>query len=171
MDKIFNNEIKLIVSEIDGVLTDGLFTEDEIGNTLYKKFNVKDLAAINEIKKYCKVVFLSDDQKINYNMCNRRHIPFYWGKGEKGKVKALREIMLRYSATPDEVIYIGSKITDRSCMQMIPHSFCPDDVGEYLRSLAWGHFLTISGEGIFVELLDLLLKHKCNDKNLDQCKL
>ena len=159
MEKIFKNDIKLIVSEIDGVITDGLFAEDELGNTLYKRYNVKDFAAINELKKYCKVVFLCDDNKINYHMCHRRNIPFYWGKGEKGKVRELGEVMRRYFVTPDEVIYIGSKITDKSCMKMIPHSFCPDDAGKYLKDIAWAEFITMSGEGIFVELLDILRCH------------
>lgn len=169
-EKLFKTNVKLIVSEIDGVLTDGLFAEDELGNRLYKRYNVKDFAAINEIKKYCKVVFLCDDNRINYNMCQRRNLPFYWGKNERGKTEALREILRRYSITPEEVLYIGSKVTDRACMRMIPYSFCPDDAGDFVRRLAWGHFLTMSGEGVFVELLDILLKHRCYDENFNNCK-
>ena len=156
MEMIFGNEIKLIVSEIDGVLTDGTYAEDEIGNTLYKVFNQKDFSAINDLKKYYKLAFLCDDNKINYNMCQRKNIPFYWGRGEKGKYTILSDILRRYGATPDETIYIGSKISDRKCMRLIPYSMCPDDAGEYLRSIAWAPFIAAGGKGIFTELLDLL---------------
>lgn len=156
MNKIFNKPIKLIVSEIDGVITDGTYAEDELGNTLYKFFNQKDFFAINELKKYYKIVFLCDDNKINYNMCQHKNLPFYWGKGEKGKHSTLLEILRRYGVTPDETIYIGSKISDRRCMQTIPCSMCPEDSGKYLSDIAWATFITAGGDGIFVELLDLL---------------
>ena len=156
MEQIFERPIKLIVSEIDGVLTDGTYAEDEIGNTLYKVFNHKDWSAINEIKKYYKVVFLCDDNKINYNICHRRNLPFYWGKGENGKYKLLPDILRRYEATPDQTIYIGSKMSDRQCLQMIPYSMCPDDAGAYMRNIVWAPFIASGGHGIFTELFDLL---------------
>jgi len=164
MEKIFERPIKLIISEIDGVLTDGSYAEDEIGNTLYKFFNQKDFFAINELKKYYKLAFLCDDNKVNYNMCQRKNLPFYWGKGEKGKHTMLLEILRRYSVTPDETIYIGSKISDRRCMQTIPCSMCPDGSGKYLTSIAWTSLTTQGGGGVFVELLDLL---QYDIKNID----
>lgn len=154
--EIFERSIKLIISEIDGVLTDGTFAEDEIGNTLYKQFNQKDFSAINGLKKYYKVVFLSDDNKINYNICQRKNLPFYWGKGADGKFKALSEILRRYDCTPDDAIYIGAKLSDKKCLQTIPYSMCPDDAGIYLKMMVWAPFLTVGGAGVFVELFDML---------------
>lgn len=152
----FERKVKLIISEIDGVLTSGSYAEDELGNTLYKVFNQKDFSAINELKKYYKIVFLSDDNKINYNMCQRKNLPFYWGKGGGGKYALLPDILRRYSSIPDETIYIGSKLSDKKCLQMIPYSMCPDDAGLYLRSLVWAPLVSVGGAGVFVELLDLL---------------
>jgi len=148
--------IKLIVSEIDGVITDGTWAEDEIGNVVYKVYNTKDFGAINVIKKKFKFAFLSDDNHINYNMCRRRNIPFYWGKNEKEKYARLVEIMHRYSCTPDQTIYIGAKMTDRRCLQMIPKSLCPDDAGEYIKKKCFANFIKKGGEGILLELLDIL---------------
>ena len=156
MEMIFERPIKLIVAEIDGVLTNGTYAEDEIGNVLYKTFNQKDFSAINELKKYYKIVFLCDDNKINYNMCQRKNIPFYWGKGEKGKYTLLSDILRRYGVTPDETIYIGSKISDRKCLRLIPYSMYPDDAGDFIESIAWAPFKTEGGKGIFTELLSLL---------------
>lgn len=154
MDEI--RQIKLIVSEIDGVITDGAYPEDEIGNVLYKVYQSKDFAAINEIKKDYKFVFLSSDNRINYNMCKRRNIPFYWGKNEKEKYQKLIEIMHRYNCNPDEIVYIGSKINDRKCCQFIPKSFCPADAGTILHDICWAEFIKKGGKGIMVELLHLL---------------
>jgi 3-deoxy-D-manno-octulosonate 8-phosphate phosphatase KdsC-like HAD superfamily phosphatase len=152
----FGKTARLIVSEIDNVLTSGNITIDEIGNILYKTFNSKDFEAINELKKYFTVVFLSADNKINYNLCRRKSYPFYWGKNEGEKYNRLIEILKRYSCTPDEVIYIGSKISDRKCIQLIPESLCPDDADEYLKNICFASFIKNSGTGIFSELLFLL---------------
>ena len=149
-------QIKLIVSEIDGVITDGAYPEDEIGNVLYKVYQSKDFAAINEIKKDYKFVFLSSDNRINYNMCRRKNLPFYWGKNTEEKYNKFIEILRRYNCTPDEVVFIASKLSDIKCCQLIPKSLCPADAGEYLISKCWTEFKTDGGKGIFVELLYLL---------------
>jgi len=162
MTETGKKEIKLIVSEIDGVITDGKCAEDEIGNVLYKVFQNKDFAALNEIKKSFKFVFMSDDNRVSYNLCRRRNIPFYWARSEQEKYSTLIEIMRRYECTPDEVLYIGSKISDVKCCRLIPRSFCPDDAGQYLKEVCWASFLSAGGCGILVELLYLL---KIESKN------
>ena len=159
------NNIKLIISEVDGVITTGERPEDELGHVFYKVYQSKDFSAINELKKNFKFVFLSDDNHINYNMCKRRNIPFFWAKNEKEKCAKLGEILRRYSCTPDETIYIGSKISDRKCCQMIPKSFCPDDAGHYLKEICWAEFTTKGSCGIFPELLFLLKNSIKKDKN------
>lgn len=148
--------VKLIVSEIDGIITDYNFVEDEIGNVLYKKFNTADLDAINELKKVYTFVFMSSDNRINYNFCRRRNIPFYWARNEEEKYNTLVQIMHRYNCTPDSTLYIGSKISDRKCLRMIPLSVVPSNAGGYLRSLVPTVFENKSGHGIILELLDLL---------------
>ena len=151
--------IKLIVSEVDGVITDGTCPEDELGHVLYKVYQSKDFSAINSLKKNFKFVFLSDDNHVNYNMCKRKNIPFFWARNEKEKCSKLGEILRRYSCTPDETVYVGSKISDVRCCQMIPKSFCPDDAGHYLKEICWAEFITKGGDGIMPELFYLLTKN------------
>jgi len=149
--------IKLIVSEVDGVLTDGTYAEDEIGHVLYKKFNSKDFAAIKRLRSDgYTVVFLSEDNNISYNMFRRKNIPFYWAKNHKEKYEKLVEILRRYNCTPDNVIYISSKVSDEKCINLIPKSLCPDDAGLYLKSICWAEFTTGGGKGIMPELFYLL---------------
>lgn len=152
----FRKDVKLIVSEVDGVITDGMRAEDEMGHVLYKHYNVRDFEALNELKKDFKFVFLSDDNAISYNMCRRKNIPFYWAPTEDEKYESLVKILRRYECTPDQTIYIASKISDRKCVRLIPKSMCPDDAGMFLREICFTSFVTRGGQGIMVELLDLL---------------
>jgi len=156
----FGRDKKIIISEVDGVITDGKRAEDELGHVLYKVYQSKDFSAINELKKNFKFVFLSDDNHINYNMCKRKNIAFYWGRNEDEKYSHLGDILRRYSCTPDEAIYIGSKISDRKCCRTVPISFCPGDAGNYLKEICWAEFIANGGEGILVELLYLLKNAK-----------
>lgn len=138
------NNIKLIVSEIDGVLTTGSDPVDELGNTVFKHFYMADFEAINKLKEKCTFVFLSSDNTINYNLCRRKNIPFYWAKSDKGGI--LSSILMRYNVTAEDTLYIGSKISDIPCMRMIPVSFCTDD------TLGFKSFDIIPGKGILTEL-------------------
>lgn len=151
------DNVKLIVSEVDGVVTDGRFTEDEIGNVLYKTYNYKDFDSVNKIKSLGYIfVFMSDDNRINYNMCNRRNIPFYWARNEDKKFEALGNIFRRYGITPDQSIYVPSKISDVKCIQTIPRSVCPADVVGFVRNMCMSEFVKNGGEGVLADLLDLL---------------
>ena len=57
--------IKLIVSEIDGVITSGVSQIDNVGITLFKDFYLGDFEAINKLKSTFQFVFLSADNNVN----------------------------------------------------------------------------------------------------------
>lgn len=140
------NKIKLVVSEIDGIITVGNQPIDELGNTPFKNFYMPDFEAVNKIKAVCPFVFLSSDNSVSYNLCRSKNTPFYWAP--KDKRKTLLEIMRRYNVTADDTIYVGSKISDISCMQMIPNSFCVGDFETYGPTALTSY----PGEGVLTEL-------------------
>ena len=143
-------KIKLIVSEIDGIITDGTMFIDELGNIPYKNFCMEDFDSINKLKKECNFVFLSDDNRISYNDCRRRNIPFYWSK-QKNKRDILLDIMRRYNVSPEETIYLGSKASDIECMKLVPLSFCPKSSSKLLASIG-SKLETSPGKGVITEL-------------------
>ena len=117
--------IEIIISEVDGILNTGLVPIDELGNTPFKFFYNKDFEAINLLKKYFKVVFISADNKINYNMFRNKNIPFY--HEPKNKKQALLQALKRYSLSPDQALYIGNTYSDIECMRQVPLSACTED--------------------------------------------
>jgi len=147
---------KLIVSEVDGILTSGHIYVDELGNIPFKMFNTKDFEAINLLKKYFKIIFLSSDNKINYNFFRRLNIPFFYNN--KNKKSELIQILNKYQVTPEEIIYIGSTYSDVLCMQMIPLSFCPEMSVYEVMNLASMVISICGGDGVFIEIYNLLKK-------------
>lgn len=154
---VFNewrNKIKIIVSEIDGIVTEDLLHIDELGNVPFKKFYRKDFEAINELRKTFTFVFLSSDNSVSYHLCRRKNIPFY--HTAKDKKEGLIKIMQRYSVTPDEIIYIGNSFSDLKCIQMIPFSLCPADAINGVKTVSYHVLDSYSGEGVLCEVCDLL---------------
>jgi len=147
-------KIEVIVSEVDGILTKGDFIIDELGNVPLKTFYFKDFEAINLLKKYFKVVFLSSDNAISYNMFRRKNIPFYYDpKDKKGR---LADIMKRYSVTPEQVMFVGYSYSDLECMRMIPMSVCPEDAVTDIINASASVLPKFSGEGVFCSIYDFL---------------
>lgn len=146
-------KIKLIISESDGILTDGTIPVDELCNIPFKNFYNLDFEVINVLKKYFKVVFISKYQEINYNFFRKKNIPFYWA--DKSKEAVLRKIISRYSVTLDEVLYIGSSYNDLNLIKSVPFSVCPRDALVEIKENSL-QLKAKSGKGVFCELYELL---------------
>ena len=148
------SKLKVIISEVDGVLTTGEYPIDELGNVPFKNFNFRDFEAINELKKYFKIIFVSADNRISYNMFRRRNIPFYYDAKDK-KTEVLK-ILKRYNITPDEAMYIGNTFSDLRCMELIPFSVCTEDSISDVKNLAVTVLPAFGGMEVFCALYDLL---------------
>ena len=147
-------DIQIIVSEVDGILNTGLFPVDELGNVPFKFFYNKDFEAINLLKKCFKMVFISTDNKINFNMFRNKNIPFY--HEPKNKQQALLAALKRYSLTPDQAIYIGSSYSDIECMRQVPMSMCTEDAVPEIKSIASYKLPVYGGDGVLCTLYELL---------------
>ena len=75
-------KIKLLILDVDGVLTDGTKIYNENHSPIYKKFRCKDFTAIKRfVAAGIKVVMLSGDNW-NKEMAQQRNIPFYCTRGK-----------------------------------------------------------------------------------------
>jgi len=147
-------KIKVIISEIDGVVTEDLQPIDELVNTPFKMYNMKDFEAVNELRKHFKFVFISSDMNVNYNFCRKKNIPFF---NRKTKMESVLEVMKRYTVTPEEVIYIGCKYSDIECMKLIPNSACPADSPSMVSSLASYIVPVYGGAGVLCDVYEMLI--------------
>lgn len=150
----WSEKIKVIVSEVDGVITDHISCIDELGNVPFKCYYMKDFEFINELKKTFTFVFLSSDNAVSYHLCRRKNIPFYYAP--KDKKGTLIKIMRKYNITPEEVIYIGSSFSDLECIQMIPFSLCPVDAVNDAKTICYHVLDNYGGGGVLEDVYSLL---------------
>ena len=77
---------KLLIIDIDGVLTDGCKTYDLLGNVISKNFNDKDFTAIKRFKNNLNVCFLTADDRVNRNIASSRKVDFYYTRDLNVKI-------------------------------------------------------------------------------------
>jgi len=151
------DDILLIVSEIDGVITDGVCPIDYMNHTIFKSYYDKDFEIINELKQFFTFVFLADDQAVSYNVMRNRNIPTYFTSSKESKLSVLtNKIMPKYNMTPNNLLYIGNKLSDIPCMNLAEISLTPNDTFLRLRNIADSYLSTSPGKGVLCEVYELL---------------
>lgn len=147
--------IKIIISEMDGIVTENLTSVGEMGMVMFKQYYMKDFEAINKIKSKCNFVFLSSDSSINLSLCRKRNIPFYYA--ERSKTACFTQILRRYNLSPEEVLYVGCSYSDIGCMNMAEFSVCPEDAVLPVKRAATFTIPLFGGTGVICYINDVLI--------------
>jgi 3-deoxy-D-manno-octulosonate 8-phosphate phosphatase (KDO 8-P phosphatase) len=153
------NQIKLLILDIDGVLTDGTKVYDEQHNVLSKRFFCKDFTAIKRfIAAGIKVVMLSGDN-FNRTMAEKRNIDFYCSRNEDLSLDKSRFIEMfesTYSISRNHMAFVGDDYFDLSMFTSLPYTICPADAPVIIKNSAWLQLQSTGGTGVIVELYDIL---------------
>ena len=151
--------IKLVILDVDGVMTDGRKYYNENGMPFAKTYCDKDFTAIKRLRGAgVRVCILSGDEFVNKAMAKNRNIDFYSARG-KDKADFLPELSQTYGATTEEMVYIGDDLFDKSIMEIVGHPFCPADACRDLKNVCgYDNILTSKGGcNAVMELVDVLL--------------
>lgn len=157
--KIANN-IKLLILDVDGVLTDGSIILDNRGNE-YKSFHVRDGHGIKMLLRAGIVVALITGRKSKV-VERRAHELGIEEVYQKcfNKLAVYRTLAEKYSLSDKEVAYIGDDIVDVPVMKKVgmPVTVADADKGVKKYSL----FITKNGggRGAVREVTDLILTSK-----------
>ena len=151
---MYFKDVKIVVSEIDGIVTEHLSSIGEMNITMFKQYYMKDFDAINQIKSNCGFVFLSSDATINLSMCRKKNIPFYYA--ERNKKDVLIQILRRYAYTPENLLYIGCSYSDLDCMKLAEFSLCPEDAVSQVKNISDYVIPLYGGSGILCHVYDML---------------
>jgi 3-deoxy-D-manno-octulosonate 8-phosphate phosphatase (KDO 8-P phosphatase) len=147
---------KLLILDIDGVMTDGTKMYDTEGRVTHKSFYDHDFTAIKRfIMKGVYVCCLSGDQRVNSRMCKNRNIDYYHNKKGEDKSEYLEQICKDYNCTLEETAFVGDDIYDLETMSFVAYPFCPNDATKDVLDFCDenGYILqTQSGKGVVKEL-------------------
>lgn len=123
------SNIKLFISDVDGVLTDGGMYYSEKGDEL-KKFNTRDGMAFQLLREHGikTAIITSEDTKIVENRAKKLKINYcIQGKQNGGKLSATQKICEKLGISLLETAYIGDDINCKEVLENVGFAFCPAD--------------------------------------------
>ena len=158
--------VKLLLLDVDGVLTDGSITYSENGDEV-KTFNARDGFGINILRKIGVEVGIITARK---SLALERRIKdlslSHVYQGVRHKVRAYEEIIESMKITDSEVAYMGDDWLDLPLITRVGLSVAVADAMPEVRELA--DFVTEmgGGRGAVREVCDLIIKAQGQKESL-----
>lgn len=153
-------DIKLFLTDVDGVLTDAGMYYSESGDEL-KKFNTHDGMGLQILMKngIKTGIITSENTKIVENRAKKLKVDFlYQGKRDGGKLSAAKEICEKEGLTLKEVAYIGDDVNCFDLLSNVGLAACPADAVATIKSIPNIKILdTRGGEGAVREFIEYIL--------------
>lgn len=155
------SKIKLLISDVDGVLTDGGMYYSENGDE-FKKFNTRDGMAFQLLREHGirTAIITSEDTKMVERRAMKLRIDFLkQGKRNGGKLETAKEICRELGISLSEVVFVGDDVNDIELLEQVGFAFCPADAAEDVKSVCGIKVLpSKGGEGVLRDLWGMLSK-------------
>ena len=150
--------IKLLILDVDGVLTDGAIYLDNNGNEL-KSFNVRDGLGIKLAQKagLTVAIITGRESLVVENRARELGIrDLYQGVEDKGK--AYKNLLDKYKYTDDNVAFMGDDIIDLPVMTSVGLPAVPADADTMVMKYALFVSRKKGGQGAVREFIEFILK-------------
>jgi N-acetylneuraminate synthase len=152
------SHIKLLLTDCDGVLTDGGVYYGADGE-VQKKFNIRDGMGVERMRNLAGITTGIVTGELSPSVVKRAeklkitevHL------GSKDKPAVLREILDRLELKAEEVAFIGDDSNDAEVMKLVGMKFCPADALPFIKEIADYVTEAKGGEGCFREVAELLI--------------
>jgi len=152
--------IRLFLTDVDGVLTDGGILFDAAGIES-KRFHVRDGHGIKMLRRAGVEVGIITGRTSEVVAIRARELGIdIVRQGVKDKVAAWREILAGSGFLPAETAYAGDDIVDLPLLRVVGFSAAPSDAEPYVLDAV--HFVSSrpGGHGAVREIVEFLLRSR-----------
>lgn len=157
--------IKLFITDIDGVWTDGGMYYDNKGNE-WKKFNTSDSAGVLflSLLNIPTAIITGEDTEIVKRRANKLKIQYLF-MGVRDKVSVAEQLCNDLKITLKEVAYIGDDINDILLLRKVGLSATPLNAPDYIKSQVDWVIPVNGGDGVFRAFAEkwLLRENRLNE--------
>ena len=152
-------KIKIFLSDVDGVLTDGGMYYSSRGEEM-KKFNTRDGKGLELLqKKGIKVALITQEESDPVRYRARKMNVDYFRSGVKNKLEVLKGIAQEMKISLDQISFIGDDLNDTEVLKQVGFSSTPAD-GVIENKRIVDYICTKGGgKGCVREVCDLILEH------------
>jgi 3-deoxy-D-manno-octulosonate 8-phosphate phosphatase (KDO 8-P phosphatase) len=154
-------KIRLMITDVDGVLTDNGVYYSGNGEEL-KRFSFRDGMGVERLRKVAGIetgIITKEDSLPVAKRSEKLKIKELH-MGVTDKAICLKEIMQRIKISSDEIAYIGDDINDEEIMKQVGLSACPADAMSFARKVANYVCTANGGHGAFREFAELIINSK-----------
>lgn len=160
--------LKLLILDVDGVLTDGRLYFDNDG-TEYKCFHARDGHGLKLLQKTGVKVAIISGRKSNSVELRMKSLGIdYVYQGHEDKLGAFAELLENMDITPEQAAYVGDDLLDLPIMIRVGLAIAVNDANFAVKERAdWCTSLS-GGLGAVREVCDMIMQAQGNfDKVLD----
>jgi len=150
-----SKNIKLIVYDFDGVMTDNMVYVDQDGKESVR-VNRNDGLGISEIKKLGikQIIISTETNPVVSSRAKKLKIECLQGVDNKQII--LTDYCIQNKIQIETVAFVGNDINDKDAMGIVGYSFCPSDAHRSIKEISQHILEAKGGEGVSREILDLL---------------
>ena len=126
-------KIKLVIFDVDGVMTDGSIIYDEDGRE-FKTFNAKDGQGIVMLTRcgiYTAIVTARENNTVKHRFQNLGMSDLYMG--QKNKLTAVKELLAKYNLDFSQIAYMGDDLPDLCVLKEAGLACCPADAVKQVK--------------------------------------
>ncbi|MDD5319968.1 MAG: 3-deoxy-manno-octulosonate-8-phosphatase KdsC [Methylococcales bacterium] len=151
-------KLKLLILDIDGVLTDGKLFFDNQGNE-YKSFHARDGHGIKLLRQTGVEVAVISGRKSNSVALRMRNLGIeYVYQGQENKQAAFDEIIKKTGILPEQAAHVGDDLLDLPIMIRVGLAIAVNDANFAVKQRA--HWCTTlpGGHGAVREVCDFIMQ-------------
>jgi len=153
--------IKLLLTDVDGVLTDNGVYYSENGEVM-KRFSIRDGMGVERLRKLAGIdtgIITGELSPSVARRAEKLHISELH-LGVKDKLERASEIMRRLHLQWEEIAYIGDDVNDLEVMGKAAVTACPADAMPQVSAIVDYHCTVKGGYGAFREFAEWLIEQK-----------
>jgi 3-deoxy-D-manno-octulosonate 8-phosphate phosphatase (KDO 8-P phosphatase) len=153
-------DIRLIVSDVDGVWTDGriIYAGDR---TEIKEFNVRDGLGVKLAQRAGLVVALLTSRRSHALEKRAKELGITEiHQGAANKLEELEKVAKNLSISFSQILYAGDDLPDLGPMMRVAISAAPFDAAPEVREAATWKLEAAGGRGAFREIVERLLRER-----------
>lgn len=153
--------IRLLVTDVDGVLTDGGVYYSADGEVM-KRFSVRDGMGVQRLREICGIetaIITGENSPAVARRAEKLRIRELHS-GISDKKSCLLDLAGRHRLDLDAVAYIGDDVNDRGAMQIAGLCACPSDAMPEIVSIAHFKCFQRGGFGAFREFAEWIISSR-----------
>ena len=151
-------KIKLLLTDVDGVLTDNGVYYGEQGE-VFKRFSIRDGMGVERLRKLCGIdtgivtgeLSPSVSRRAEKLQITQLHL------GVKDKPGRLNEIIAAAGLSWEELAFIGDDVNDLEVLGKVGLSACPGDAMAQVSGIVHYRCTAVGGHGAFREFAEWII--------------